>query len=234
MLDKIEKNLIGIVIGVRYRANFSIEDSLGEIVDKILYSKNSFFNPNIFPLVKNNVNEKILHNQNGNKLTINNSNIILDIVFDDVFRIEDYEKIISKFHKDIIEGVMKKYKITEINRLGLINRYLFPMKELAKSFVSKTIGGTLEGVNDINLTFSKKIPAPEAMVKKEIFDYHNVIFNVIKQSDKEELFISIDYQKYFDPFVTAVQDIKFNDFIKKVNGFNSKNYLTWLNKNYLN
>lgn len=234
MITNIDDYLIGIVIGIRYRANFSVEDSLGEIVDKILYSKKSYFNPQKFSFVQNHVNSKVLVNQETNdKLTINNSNIVLDISFSETFKKEDANEIIAKFNEDIIDGVMRKYKITEINRIGIVKRYLFDINELANSFIDKTIGKTLDGVNDINLRFSKKFPTPEGLIKQDVYDYSNAIFNIIKQSDAKELFMSIDYQKYFDPFLTNCDQMKFMDFARSVDGFNANNYLSWLNKNYL-
>lgn len=233
-IENINKYLGGIVIGIRYRANFSIEDSLGEIVDKILYSKKSYFNPSKFPLVQNKGNEKILYNnQTGDKLTINNSNIILDIVFGDNFSKETYSEILDKFYSEIIDGIMKTYKIREINRLGFIHRYVFQDKDLAKNFIDKTIGKTLEGVNDINLTFSKRFPVSKSLVKKDIYDYRNVIFNIIKKADDDKLILSVDYQKYFDPFLNSSSELKFDSYVKGMKDFNSKSYVNWLNQNYV-
>ena len=184
--------------------------------------------------MRNNGSEKILYNnETGDKLTINNSNIILDIVFGDIFKKEDYGELLERFNSEIIDGIMRTYKITEINRLGLIHRYVFPEKELAKNFIDKTIGKTLEGVNDINLTFSKKFPVSEALVKKEIFDYTNVIFNVIKKANEDNLILSVDYQKYFDPYLSSSSELKFDNYIKSMTDFNSKSYLNWLNQNYV-
>lgn len=234
MIEKIDNYLIGICIGVRFRANFKIEDSLGEIVDKILYGKNSIFSKKVFPIVQNNADGKLLFNSmNNDKLTINNSNIVLDLFFDGSFEISDYDKIIEEFNDSIIEGILKQYKITEIVRIGIIKRYLFTVGGMADKFLSKTIGGTIDGVNDINLRFSKKFPAQEAMVKKKIYDHRNAIFNIIKQADKDELFMSIDYQKLFEPFLSSSIEMKFEDFIRSANGFTNKKYLTWINDNYL-
>lgn len=235
MITNTDDYLIGIVLGIRYRANFSIEDSLGAIVDKILYDKKSFFNPKIFPLVQNTGNGKLLLNsENNDRLTINNSNIILDLLFDGSFEKEDCNLIIGKFNEQIIEGIMKQYKITEIIRIGIVKRYLFPIEDLAQSFINKTIGKTQEGINDINLRFSKRIPTPDAMVHRDVLDYGNVIFNIIKQADKKELFMTVDYQKFFDPFLTSVNEMKYTNFVNSANSFNQENYLSWLNKNYLN
>jgi hypothetical protein len=35
MIEKIDQYLIGLAIGIRFRANFSIEDQFGKIVDTI-------------------------------------------------------------------------------------------------------------------------------------------------------------------------------------------------------
>ena len=43
MIDKVDENLVGMVMGIRFRANFSIEDQVGQMVDHLLYSKKAFF-----------------------------------------------------------------------------------------------------------------------------------------------------------------------------------------------
>ncbi|MFA6925299.1 MAG: hypothetical protein WC223_13720 [Bacteroidales bacterium] len=234
MIKEIDKYLIGVAIGIRYRANFSIEDQLGKIVDQILYNKNSTFDANVFPLVQNNVADKSLFNdKTGDSLLINNSNIIVEINFGKTFETKDYSTIIESFNKEIIEGILKCYKITEINRVGIIKRYLFKVEDLAKSFLNKTIGGTIDGVNDINLRFSKKFPVSDSLVQKEIYDYHNAIFNIVKKADRDEIFMSIDYQKYFEPFLSTASQIGFIEFAQNVDRYNNGNYVEWINKNYL-
>lgn len=233
MIQNLSEYLIGIAIGIRYRANFALEDQLGKIVDQILYKCGNYFNPQKFPMVYTNINEKVLINEStSDHITINTSNIVLEINFGNEFEVNDKEEIFKNFNKEIIEDVLKKYKITEINRVGIINRYLFKIEELADQFINKTIGSTLEGINDINLRFSKKLTTENALVSKDVNDYYNAIFNVVKKADREELFMSIDYQKYYDPFLPSSSGINFLDFVSKTANFNSKTYLTWLNKNY--
>lgn len=230
----LNENLIGIALGIRFRANFSIEDQLGQIVDQILYSNKSFFNPSIFPLVKSAVGRKMLINETtGDQLTIDNSNFILEIAFGDSFRVTDYRKIIEHFETEIIKGIMKQFAIKEIVRIGFIKQYLFKLEDLAKKFVDRTIGDTLEGINDIRLSFSKKFPVPEALVKKDINDYDNSIFSIIKKADLNEIYMSVDYQRYFDPFLSSAADIRFNPFIEHAESFNDNKYLPWLRKNYI-
>jgi hypothetical protein len=235
MIDNLDNYLVGIAIGIRFRANFSIEDQLGSIVDQILYSKSAYFNEQVFKFTENHVNQKVLiNNETGDKLTINNSNIILEINFSNKFGLSDLDTLVKKFDSEIIENVLKKYKITQFVRVGYIKRYLFDLETLAKSFIQNTIGSTFDGVNDIDLRFSKKFPVPDSLVKKEIYDYDNVIFNIIKRSDRNEIFMSLDYQKHFIPHLESTGGIEFQKFVDKVNRFSGKTYLNWLNKNYLN
>lgn len=235
-MDNINDYFIGLAVGVRFRANFSIEDQMGSIVDNILYSKNSYFNPSKFPTVKNLIGRKIIFNElTQSKIHIDNSNLIIDINFSDEtgYIKEDVPELIRKFDEQIIKNILLGYKIKEIVRIGFVKRYLYPIEDLATTFVDKTIGNTLGGINDINLSFSKKFTTPEGQVKQDVHDYDNAIFNVIKKADLNEIFMAIDYQRYFLPFLDNAGVIKLKEFIDRAEAFNSGNYLEWLNKNYL-
>jgi hypothetical protein len=236
MINNLNDYIIGFAIGIRFRANFSIEDQLGKILDTILYSRDSYFNPTIFPKVGGGIGQKVMYNQaTDDQLRIDNSNFILEIQFghDEGFKKSDYNEILKKFNEHIIRSVMSQFKIQQIVRIGLVNRYLFPLNDLAKSFVDKTIGKTLEGVNDINLSFSKKMPVPEAFVKRDVNDWSNAIFNIIKKANAEEIFMSVDYQLCYSPPLEKADHIKFSPFIDAAQSFNEKRYLPWLNTNYV-
>jgi hypothetical protein len=236
MISNLDDFLSGIVIGVRFRANFSIEDELGKITDTILYPVNSSFNPSIFPeVISTGPGQKVLINHDTqDSLSIDNSNIILTIQLTEgsTFHISDVDQIPFDFNKQIIKGIMKEFSIKEIIRIGFIRRYLFPIEELANSFVEKTIGNTLQGINDINLRFSKRIPVFGAIAIKDTNDYDNAIFNIIKRADRKEIFMSIDHQKYYDPFLPDVINIDYDEFLNITNKFSNSVYLPWLNRNY--
>jgi len=236
MIEKLETYLVGIVLGVRFRANFAIEDQLGKITDTILYPENSFFDPLIFPRVNASIGKKTLFNEiTGDMMRIDNSNIILEINLGEKpsFQIDDVDIIASNFNKQIINGIMKEFSIKEIMRIGFVRNYIFNLDKLANTFINKTIGNTLEGINDINLNFSKKIPKIDSLVEHDVNDYDNVIFNIIKRADLEEIFISVDYQSFYDPFLPLSNQIKFQPFFDKAKIFNKKNFLPWLNTNYV-
>lgn len=234
MIESLDQYIVGMALGIRFRANFSIEDKLGQIIDRILYTPNSYFNSEVFPLVQGNIGYRTLINERTNdKLHVDNSNIILELQLGERFKTSQLNEVHNQFDKQIIRGVMKSFSIREIVRLGYITRYIFPIRDLAKTFVDKTIGQTLEGVNDINLQFSKKLPKDEALVKEAVNDYYNAIFNIIKKADRDEIFMSVDFQLYFDPFLPGAAEIKFEPFVNSVKSFNSHKYLPWINSNYI-
>ncbi len=236
MIESLDEFLVGVVIGIRFRANFSVEDQLGRMVDRILYSKDSFFNSDVFPRANSTVGQKTLLNPDTlDSLRIDNSNIIMaiNLVEKKRFSLKDLPNLYNKFEEQIIKGVVRHYKITQIVRIGFVKRYLFRLEDLAKTFVDKTIGKTLGGVNDINLRFSKKLPVPDALVRRDVNDHYNAIFNVIKKAELHEIFMAIDFQHYYDPFLDTSADIDFRSFIKQTDTFNSARYLEWLNSNYV-
>lgn len=234
MAIQLDESLMSIAIGIRFRPNFFIEDQLGKIVDQILYTEDSFFNKKIFSQVTSGVGSKTLIDPNiGNRITIDNSNIILEIVFDDKFSIEDIDQILDHFENDIIKGIMKRFEIREIVRIGYVNRYLFKIEQLARRFIDKTIGNVYEGINDMKLTFSKKFPVPVGLIKEKVNDYDNVIFTVIKKADLNEIFMAVDYQRCYDPSLSSAPQIEFRSFINQANIFNKKTYLSWIEKTYL-
>lgn len=234
LINKVSDYLASFAIGIRFRANFSIEDQLGRIVDDILYTNKSYFGPEFFPLVEGRINYKRLFSHEGDKsLVINNSNIVIEIFFS---KNDQNDNLISDvrehFNNDIILGVMKTYGVTQINRIGYINRYIFNDKNVSKAFLDKTMGHKLDGVNDTNLRFSKKYPLSESLVKKDVNDYDNAIFNLVKQSDKHELEVSIDYQRFYSPMLELSAQIETKEFYKSVDTFNNETFKKWFNESY--
>ena len=102
------------------------------------------------------------------------------------FQKERILSIFNAFEEQIIKGILKDFSIKEFIRIGYIRRYIFDIADFADTFVNRTIGDTLEGINDINLNFSKRIPLLKSITKDEVNDYDNVIFRHSKeQIDKK-------------------------------------------------
>lgn len=234
MITELESCKVGYVIGVRYRKTFTVADNLGAIVDNILQSKQSKFKARIFPYIQHtDRDEDVLfdfeNNIPQNKLTINTSNIVLDVQNMDKISFKDG---IEAFRDTIFKYIMHEYSIGYINRIGFINRYIIKDKDIIDKFIKGTVGRGINDVNDINLQFSKRLPLTESLVKQGVDDYHNVIVNIIKKNAKEELFLSVDYQLYYSPMLEKASQIDFDRFLKNANDYIQKHLLGFLNNTY--
>ena len=235
MIRNLSEHLTGIALGVRFRPNFSLEDKLGEIVDSILYSKDSLFDQKIFPEVNYNIGTKTLMNKdNNNKLVVDYSNIVLEIGFEENsgFEKNDTNDIIEAFRRQIINGVLKQHHVQDIIRTGYIQRHIFNIEGLAQLFINKTLGDTVDGVKEISLKFTKKLPLALSLVKQDVNDYDNVIYTVNKRSNESSISIAMDYQSFSDPYLENSESINFHQFIHRANNYSKNNFLTWINSYY--
>ena len=143
-----------------------------------------------------------------------------------------YKEGIDAFKETILKYIMHEYSIGYINRIGFINRYILKDKEIIEKFVNGTVGRGFTDVNDINLQFSKRISLTESLVKQEVDDYHNVIINIIKKNNTDELFLSIDYQLYYSPMLEKASQVEFDKFLKISNDYINNHVLSFLNNTY--
>lgn len=232
MEKELNNYLKSIAIGIRFRPNFSIEDRLGSITDKLLYSKGSYFNPDFFPIAQGNVGlKKLVNDRTNNSLHIDNSNIILELHFNS-YNKNYLEEINKQFEECIIKGILIDFGVNDIIRLGYINRYIIEETKFSKMFIDKTIGETMEDIQDLNLRFTKKYGLFESYLKKDTNDYNLVIYNFIKPKEENNLLISLDFQRYYDPALGRAISIKFDSFLKEMKKFNSKKFPEWIDKNF--
>jgi len=230
---RLDEGLIAMAVGIRHGPNFSIEDHSGEIVDKILFSKGTSFGPDVFPKCLHRANGKILadsEEESENKFIISASDIVLDISFGQKFRSEDFKTLLEKFNVQIVEEVMTEFHIRRILRVGIVRKYEFHAPELVNTFVKRTIGETVDEVNDIALRFSKKMPIEKALIKHGTNDYKNAIFSILQQPESDEISVLLDFQRYFDPSLPQGSMMEFPKFVQESISFNKDVFLSWLNK----
>jgi len=231
MKEETYEKLDSTVIGIRYIPTFKIADDFGSIADDILYTKNAFFSTKVFshvtisgPFEMVFIDEK----KKNDKLTINNANIILEMSFDESNVEEDLIHIRNAFKKEILYGVIKKYKIKEISRIGHITKRTLHSSKFSKDIVNAA--SKMEGARDLHLKFSKKIPVEEAIFKKDINDYNNIIHTIEKGLDKDEFSVSLDYQRYYEPALESSDDIEYDNFMKDADSYYFKEFYSWLNE----
>jgi hypothetical protein len=238
MATQLKKYLSSIAIGIRFGPSFSICDALGKFSDHLLYSEDSFFNSKLFPLVTKGPLEIRLENpKTGDYLSLSSQDLILSINFADIptspdpnlspkFKKESLKQIYDGF--EYILRVLRDYDFDRIQRLGYVAKYLFDDPNLSRSATHNTIGNTIDGVTEVVLRFSKKYPVPEALIKKNIANYQNVNITMAKRPEIDDLFISLDYQEFYDPTLSGTSNLHFPDFITKMEDFNKGTFSNWL------
>jgi hypothetical protein len=90
---------------------------------------------------------------------------------------------------------------------------------------------TFDDIDTISFNFTKKIVLPESKTNKDINDFENIIHTLMApKNSKEGYFLQIDYQKLFEPRLASIIDIKYKDFINKVDYYNNNNINEWINR----
>lgn len=243
MITNIKEYMNSITIGIKYGPNFSIQDMSGKIIDDILYSKNEIFNSLFFPEMNTSQNFKqLINTTTNNQLMISERDLILTCSTEwekgsIYIKANDNKKhklgiIIDEFNKLIINNIMKSYKFSRINRIGYVSRYEFPFKDFSNSFIHKTIGNKEDEITDMELKFSQRYPLKQEFLQKDVYDFNNVIYNIIKRKDSDFLQVSCDFQRYYEPTLDSSIMIDFKSFIDKGEKFNNFEFKEWINKNY--
>ena len=229
MVENIWNHLTSLVIGIKYQPNFGFSEKIGDLFDELLYEKKSFFDKDFFKKIESSAEWKKLYNEdNGNHLKVNHTDTILN------FETTDFEKakeVTDNFKSQLLEKLLYKHKITRIQRIGFIYRFEFEDEDLVNGLVAKCSSFKTSDVRDLQLRFSKKI-ATTSLPKRDINDYDNVIYSIIKDSNSDRILLMVDYQHYYIPLISDTKMIDFDKFIKRVNKYNKKDVSNWLNENY--
>lgn len=228
-MKNLQDNIIGITIGIKFNRSFRIPDISGDIIDNILYSDKTPFGTDFFPQVQGSASgERTLFNpETSEYLRVNTDDIILAVVVD-----KNYQKII-KWLKEVVfdyfgEILFRKYTIKNIRRIGIVFSHKISKNSKLDNAVSLITENALDNVNDINISFSKKIGSVEALYRKGVSDYKNTIYNF--QEIKEAINCSLDYQYYFDPVIEDLRECYIDRIFNDAEMFLENNYYQWLLK----
>ncbi|HNV61815.1 MAG TPA: hypothetical protein PKN54_02610 [Candidatus Cloacimonas acidaminovorans] len=229
-MSQLKNKIIGISIGIRFVRTFRISDISGDIIDNILHCDKSPFDIKYFPKIKeNNSREKILLNDETNDyFRINTDDLILSISVN-----ENFDKKINFIQNSVIpyykETLFKKYKIENIKRIGIIFHHKLDKIEKMNSLVKDLTSEKVSEVNNINLSFSKKLPTTEGMISKDVNNFKNTIYTFEQQSD--EIFFNFDYQCYYEPALQDLRDTDIDSIIETSSKYLEENvYNNWLNE----
>jgi hypothetical protein len=229
-MENLQKNIIGITIGIRFSRSFRIPDISGDIVDNILYSEKTPFGSKFFPEVQENSDrEKTLFNPKTSEyLRINTDDLILGIKIDNNFD-DKFEWIKSDVLEYFKELLFKEYKIKNIVRVGIVFYHKIVKNEKMNEMILSVTDGKIEDADNISISFSKKLSAKEALYRKGVDDYKNTIYNL--QEKKEYINSSLDYQYYYKPAIEDLRDCFVDNVFDDAKSFLVNNYYSWITKN---
>jgi hypothetical protein len=229
-MSKLKNKIIGISLGVRFVRTFRISDISGDIIDNILHCDKSPFDIKYFPKIKeNSAREKVLLNdETGDYFRINTDDLILAISVK-----EDFDKKINFIKNSVLpyykDTLFKKYKIENIKRIGIIFHHKLDKIEKINNLVKDLTSEKVDEVNNINLSFSKKLPTTEGLISKDVNNFKNTIYTFEQQND--EIFFNFDYQYYYEPALQDLRDTDIDNITSTSSKYLEENvYNNWLNE----
>ncbi len=221
-----------VAFGVRFEPRYTLLDTLGAVVDRILRSPGTPFGPTVFPLSTRTPNEQALLNEDtGSLLRLSQSDALLSLSLD-TRMVADINPIANDFQQFVLENLRQLAKVRNIIRYGV----LFELREckasLALAPIERYVQQDFKDARSLSLRFTRRLPSLEALAKRSVDDFRNVIYT-IKESESGEVRILIDYQEYFDPHLSAKEWDKrsFPRFVERGIGYYEGEFQLWL-KNF--
>lgn len=220
----------GFAVGIRFRVNFRIDSWLGEIIDKILFSKkHTIFNPQKFPFTENGVNIKsLVHKDSGSRLIVQATDIILDVNFDEkTFERKYFDDYLAAFCAEVLSEVRKVVQVEDVDRFGILKKYQISSDNSRNLLRGFGIADT-DGINEFNFNFQRKIPTAKGKVDQTVDDYNNVIYAVSKSAAAKKIVLTADFQSYFDPPLPEIDEKEVEKFFSQGKSFLTSRHEPWL------
>jgi len=220
-----------IAYGVRFTPLFGMMDKAGSIIDMILRTSGTPYGPKKFFSVRSNQVERALVNDKTNEyLRFTDRDIILELKINSR-KLNDIYNHAVNFENFVLKPIHNLVKLDKIQRYGILFKLSECNSQLVKTPIQHFLAPDIDNANSLSLSFTKKLPVLEAQVKKGVSDYRNVIY-IAQQSEKGEVTLSIDYQKYYIPPLEyeEFKEKPFPDFVDSGISYYKKNYISWLDK----
>ena len=121
--------------------------------------------------------------------------------------------------------------LKHIVRYGIVYHFSNAQSAFRSLPSQRYLADDLPDARSLSLRFAKRLPVEEAIIKKRVDDYKNVIYS-INESEDNSIAISLDYQIYFGPPLDARewQARPFAKFAEKANDYLEGEFTTWLNR----
>lgn len=206
-----------IAFGVRYEPQLKLLDKLGSVMDEILKEDGTPFGPEQFPLTETlPMQFRLVNQDDSSALLINAQDAILQMPLE-----TRDANVVNELGKDFDDYVLRPLRklggIKNIARYGV----LFHFKEtkatgLSNPPISHYLSSEFPKANTLLMHFSRRLASEEALAKKRVDDYRNVLYT-IEQSESGTVRFAMDYQNYFQPMLDAGEwnERPFSDFVNR-------------------
>lgn len=218
--------------GVRYEPQFGLIDRLGSVVDRILRADATPFGPETFPLSEANpLQYRLVNNETDASLVINSQDTImqLPLITRNVAQINEYA---NHFEEYVLTPLRKIGLVRNIARYGVMIHF---KEEKATSLrnppVTRYLSPDFPKANSLGMQFSRRLPMDEALAMRRVDDYRNANYIVI-QSESGDVRVSIDYQEYFRPMLSAREweERPFSRFVHRGTDYVEGEFQKWFQK----
>ncbi|MFH1365921.1 MAG: hypothetical protein ABIG99_00810 [Patescibacteria group bacterium] len=222
----LKQKIVGITFGIRFNRSFRVPEISGEIIDDILYGNKTPFGTKFFPQVQETAREKTLFNNKTNEyLRINTDDIILGIEVKDNFE-EKFNWIKNEVLNYFKDTLFKDYGLKNIRRVGIVFSHKVEKDTNLDSAIKVLTKDKINGVDNINISFSKKLAATEALYRKDVTDYKNTIYNIIEM--ESAILAELDFQYYYNPPIEDLRECFVDKILSDAKTFLEGNYYNWL------
>lgn len=219
--------IIAVTVGIRYSKSFRIPDISGEIIDHILYNEESPFGKEFFPKVQETSSrEKTLFNPDADEyLRLNTDDLILGLSINNNFE-KKFNWLVNDVMKYLQNILFHKFKINNIKRLGIIYAHKIDKDKRLNDLVSTLTNGSITGSEKVSISFSRKSITNEGLIRKNVSDYQNSIYNFVEM--ESATLAQLDYQYYYEPMIEDLRDCFVEKILNESNSFMQNNYYSWL------
>jgi hypothetical protein len=220
-----------VACGLRFEPRYEVLDKVGSVIDKILRQRGSPFDSRTFPYSFRDSNEHLLVNQETNeRIRVTHSDCILEM------KVQTREpraavKLAEDFERFVLEPLREIAGVRNIARYGLLIKLAEASRSIAISPVQHFLSADFGSARSLSLRFSRRLPAIEAIARRDVNDYRNVIYT-IKQNEGGEVTVWVDYQEYFDPELSDREwrERHFGHFAERASAYFLAEFRDWLSK----
>jgi hypothetical protein len=220
-----------LVCGVRFEPQYSVLDRIGTVVDYILRSPGTPFDPNVFPLsTVGNLNH-ILHNKdNTASISITSQDLVLQLPLD-TESLDQVREYISGYERFILEPMRNFANLQNIVRYGMVISISGNVSAFQTPPIQRYLSSDFPEATDLIMRFSKRLPTEAGMFRSHVENFRNVIF-LAEQAGNGNVRLSLDYQLYFLPALVSKEhkSTPYPDFTEHGLRYFQNEFMGWVEK----